>query len=86
MEKAPYTHGDYLISLVHQTTTMKAPSITKSASLWFGAGASRDERKALAADMLAAMFAASGLAAGGLFSVRGPQAGDWAARGCSSSW
>jgi len=67
MEKAPYTHGDYLISLVHQTTTMKAPSITKSASLWFGAGASRDERKALAADMLAAMFAASGLAAGGLF-------------------
>lgn len=46
---------------------MSAPSVTRSASLWFGPGASLDGRKAFAADVLAALLAASSVAAGFLF-------------------
>jgi len=44
-----------------------APSVTKSASLWFGNGASRDARKAFAADAIAGAITVLGFAAGVLF-------------------
>jgi len=46
-----------------------APSITRSASLWFGKGASRDARKALAADVIALALALLSAAAGLLFAA-----------------
>lgn len=45
------------------------PSLTRSAELWFGKGANRDPRKALAADVIALGLALLGAAAGLLFAA-----------------